>query len=100
MTRVEFLQAVVDNAINEDVIAYAQVRLNKENDRKATRNSESEAKKAVALENLTDEFQTAKEIAEGTEYSARTIQYYLGVLVKEGVAEKGDNGKVKTYKLA
>lgn len=99
MTRVEFLQAVVDNAITEDVMAYAKVRLDKENDRKSSAKAESDAKRAVALAGLTDTYKTAKEIAEGTEYTARQVQYYLGVLVKEGVAVKND-ATPKGYKLA
>lgn len=99
MTRVEFLQAVVDGNINDDVKEYAKVRLDKENDRKTSAKAESEAKKAVALAGLTDTYKTAKEIAEGTKYTARQVQYYLGVLVKEGVAVKND-ATPKGYKLA
>lgn len=99
MTRVEFLQAVVDGNINDDVKEYAKVRLNKENDRKTSAKAESDAKRAVALAGLTDSYKTAKEIAEGTKYSARQVQYYLGVLVKEGVAVKND-ATPKGYKLA
>lgn len=99
MTRVEFLQAVVNGEVNDEVKAYAKVRLDKENDRRTSAKAESDAKRAVALEGLTDTYQTAKEIADGTGYSARQIQYYLGVLVKEGVAVKSD-ATPKEYKLA
>lgn len=99
MTRVEFLNAIVNGNINDDVKGYAKVRLDKENDRSATRKAESEAKYAVALDNLTDDYQTAKEVAEGTEYSARQIQYYLGVLVKDGKAIKNGQSPIG-YKLA
>ena len=100
MTRVEFLQAVVDNAITEEVQEYAKVRLDKANAEKSKRSAESADKRAVALANLTEDWQTAKEVAESTEYSARTIQYYLGVLVKDGEALKQKGEKVMEYKLA
>lgn len=97
MTRVEFLQAVVDGVVSDDVKAYAKVRLDKENARTDARKSASLDKMTAtktALADIGSGFHTAKEIAELTDYSARTIQYYLGVLVKEGSVVKDGNSPI------
>lgn len=98
MTQVKFYEMVVAGNITDEVKAYAEERFNKINERSTSKKAESEEKKEAVATALTNDWQTAKEIAETANLAPRSASYYLGVLVKEGIAEKDTSGKVNTYK--
>ena len=109
MTNREFYNAIISNAITEEVIAHAQnslVKLDERNAKRANTPSKTaianEPIKAKIVEVLTNEPQTASEIASKVEISTQKASALLrqieGLTVTE-VKVKG-KGKVKGYAFA
>lgn len=109
MTKREFLNAIINNEINEDIVEKAKAEVAKLDERNAKRANtpskrakENEPIKAAILAVLTEEPITAAEVAEKVEISVQKASALLrqidGLAVTE-VKVKG-KGKVKGYALA
>lgn len=108
ITNREFFNAVIANTITEDVIAHAEAELAKMDARNAKRSATpskaqiaNEAVKAQILGVLTDEPQTASEIAVKCEISTQKASSLLARMDGLNVTDvkvKG-KGKVKGYSL-
>ena len=106
MTKREFLQAVItSDGVAENIKEYAQNEIVKMDERNANRSSkptkkqlENESIKAEVIEVLTDEPQTAKEIAGKLEgkYTVNKISAICKLLEKDELVEKKE-GKVNKY---
>lgn len=109
MTKREFLNAIINGTVNEEVIEKAKAEVAKMDARNANRASkpskkavENEPIKTAIVEVLTHEPMTASEVAEKVEISTQKASALLrqidGLTVTE-VKVKG-KGKVKGYALA
>ena len=111
MTNREFLNAVIANEISADVIAHAQAEIEKLNARNAKR-AEKPSKKSVENEPikvaliglLTDEPQTASELAVKAEISVQKASALCRQIVADGNAKVVDvkvkgKGTQKGYTL-
>ena len=112
MTKREFLEAIVNGNITEDIVSYAAdsiVKLDATNAKRAEKNSEKKqatidaATKMAAV--LTDEPKTATELGEEFGVSTQRASAWmrkavdLGLAVKQDVKVKG-KGTVKGYTKA
>lgn len=99
MTNREMLNAVIANAITEEVIEKAQEELNKldaRNAKKVEKNAEKRAEKKPLMDSLfahlTSEPTVAKELAEAVGVSQNQAIFYLNEMVK-------DEGEYKTVQV-
>ena len=97
MTQREFFANVIGAAISEEMTAYATAAIEKldaSNARKAEKNAEKRAAEAPLYEALTaaltDEPQTASELAMVIEVSTQKCSAMMRKLVEQGVAVKTD----------
>ena len=110
MTKREFLIAIVDGEINEDIKTFAEEELEKLDAANAKRREQSSKKRAenqplldkIYDEILGDEPKTASEVAEVIETSVQKASSLLRTLVDEGKAESTEikvpkRGKCKGY---
>ena len=110
MTKREFLNAVVNGEINEEVKTFAEEELEKLDAANAKRREQSSKKREenqplldrIYNEILGDETKTASEVAEVIETSVQKATSLLKTLVDEGKAESTEikvpkKGKCKGY---
>ena len=110
MTKREFLNAIVNGEINEDIKTFAEEELEKLDAANAKRREQSSKKRAenqplldkIYDEILGDEPKTASEVAEVIETSVQKASSLLRTLVDEGKAESTEikvpkRGKCKGY---
>lgn len=110
MTKREFLNAIVNGEINEDIKTFAEEELEKLDAANAKRREKSSKKREenqplldrIYNEILGDETKTASEVAEVIETSVQKASSLLKILVDEGKAESTDvkvpkKGKCKGY---
>lgn len=112
MTKREFLEAIVNGNINEDIVSYAAdsiVKLDASNAKRKEKNSEKKQATidgATAMaETLTDEPKTATQLGEEFNVSTQRASAWmrkaveLGLAVKQDIKVKG-KGTVKGYTKA
>lgn len=110
MTKREFLNAIVNGEINEDIKTFAEEELEKLDAANAKRREQSSKKREenqplldrIYNEILGDEPKTASEVAEIIETSVQKASSLLRTLVDEGKAESTEikvpkRGKCKGY---
>lgn len=112
MTNVEFLQAVVDGNVNDEVVAYAAAQIekvHKANEKRRNTPSKTAIANAPIIEALTDaltaEAQTAADLAAKVSISTQKASALLRQMVANGVAHSDSvkvpgKGEQKVYSLA